>query len=345
MSLLSIEPMSVGVDQTLVVELRVQNPGGLAVQYEYRGPDLAGLKTTASITGTPAGGEFRWTPLASHVGAHQFDFIATSEAGSSKQSVVLTVVPQATAAPVFLSPGSGGTFDLDATDCVEVTFDTKDDDSESVEIRAVSGLPEGALLQPAGAKGAELLWCPTDVQINASLTWPMVFEADDGEHAPTSHRYIAVLRTDAQANCPGQPPIVSVLSPAAGASVDEVGGVSIAISVIDDFGIRDAPVLYYSADATALAAPGSFQQTEFELSGDDQWTAVVPPVGVAVGEQVDVRYFITAIDNDDPLGTACDHRVDTQVSTFVATNSGSKVDACGLCTAAEDCASGLCEAS
>ncbi|MFT7623068.1 MAG: hypothetical protein ACI9WU_002245, partial [Myxococcota bacterium] len=157
-----IEPATVDVNATLVLSLAVLNPDGTPLTWSFAGPPLPSLADTSSLSGTPTGAEFRWTPLASHVGVHQFDFTATSEAGSSTQSVVLTVAPQAGAAPVFIQPAKGGTYDVDVSPCVNFDLEVKDDDTPEVAIRANGPMPDTATVETVGKQRARFRWCPSD---------------------------------------------------------------------------------------------------------------------------------------------------------------------------------------
>ncbi len=348
-TLLPLEPQSVNVNETLTLQLTIQNPDGLPVEFDFAGPPLPSLDLTTTLTGTPVGAVFRWTPLASHVGSHQLDFTVSSSAGSSTQSVVITVVPQLGAAPVFIQPGKGGTYDLDKIDCVKFDLEVKDDDTTQVAILPAATLPQGAQLETRGDKRARLEWCPNDEQVNESLTWILRFQADDGEHTPTQHTYTAVLRKEAKDGCPGTPPTVEVVSPGDGAQVVSSGGFPITIKVTDDTGIRDAPILYYATSEPPDLVnpdPADFEQETFaESPSGAVFAAAIPPLGLAEGEEATVWYFVSAVDNDDEAGTTCDHRTDTDVFTFVASTEGGKAAACDLCTASDGCDTGICAAA
>lgn len=346
--LLPLEPANVGVDETLSLPLRFSNPDGVSVSFAYVGPPLPSLNLTTTLTGTNTAAEFRWTPLASHVGSHQFDFMLTSSVGTSTQSVIITVTPQLGAAPVFIQPGKGGTWDLEVLDCIQFDLEVKDDDTTEVSILPAATLPQGAQLQTQGDKRARLGWCPDEKQANESLTWTLRFEADDGEHEPTGHTYTAVLRRAAKDNCPGTPPTVQVVSPGNGDTVTSSGGYPVTVKVTDDTEIRDAPILYYTTNKPEnMDAPdlsGFEQQIFVESPSGGVWGAAVPPLGLEDGVTAEVWFFISAVDNDDETGTACDHRTDTAVRSFVAATGLGKAGTCDLCTASDSCESGVCSA-
>ncbi|MEM9193609.1 MAG: hypothetical protein AAGF12_30825, partial [Myxococcota bacterium] len=79
--LVAIGPQTVDVRDTLRVALLLENPEN-GVGFRYEGPSgLPGIAQTASISGSPAGGEFRWTPQSNHVGTHEFQVILVDSDG------------------------------------------------------------------------------------------------------------------------------------------------------------------------------------------------------------------------------------------------------------------------
>ncbi len=346
LNLLPIPPQEVAVNETLRVPLSVESPAGEAVELNFEGPILAGLDRVAAIVAGSGGGEFRWTPLSSHVGAHEFTFGARTSSAEDYESVIITVTPSADAAPVFLRPGAGGTFDLTRDSCVEFPIEVRDDDSSDVQIRSRGPLPESAELRPDGPKSATFHWCPTPDQVEASERWTIELEADDVDHAPTEKDFVVVLRGGAKPDCPGDSPLITIVAPTTGARVTAMAGFGVDITATDDMGLRDAPLLYYTTTAPEdPAAPDvtTFEQIAFAQSGAD-WTARIPSLGLAAGEERTVYFFASATDNDDPMGTSCDHRVDTLVTSFVAVGAASTgmAAACDPCGASSDCATGVC---
>ncbi|MEC9071821.1 MAG: hypothetical protein VX938_05550, partial [Myxococcota bacterium] len=156
-TLLPLEPVTATVSETLHVSLPVDNPDRLSLSYSFAPSGALGslnLYAVASVVGTETGGEFTWTPLASHVGTHQITFTVGSDSGTHSQTLLVTVNPAATAAPIFLSPGSGGTYDLATKSCIKVTVEVKDDDSSEVAIRSREPLPAGGTLTTTDPKRA-----------------------------------------------------------------------------------------------------------------------------------------------------------------------------------------------
>jgi hypothetical protein len=342
----SLEPRNVAVNDTLNVPLVVNNPAGLPLTFSWRGPELPGLDRTVVLTGTPNGGELSYTPLASHVGTLELVVAIGSSLGASEQTLRVTVVPAASAAPVFLRPGAGATFDLTSMSCVGVDLEVRDDDSTAVEIRAASGMPLGAELTATNPKSAHFEWCPSPDQINASDRWPVVFEADDGVHTPTQHEFLVILRNNAKEGCPGTPPEVAIQSPSKGQKLTSLQGYDVRFTVSDDQGLRDAPVLFWTIEEPGnLEAPDlSVFEPVVALEEGSGFVARVPSLGLKPGEERVVYAVASATDNDDPNGTACDHTTDSATLRFIAVGISGQATApeCAACEFSSDCASGLC---
>lgn len=333
------------VNETIVVDLVVQNGSG-DLSFDFMGPELPGLRATAS--GSAGGGTFRWTPLASHVGTHEF-LIQLRRGGSTidEEPLVITVSPSEDAAPVFVRPGAGGTFDLAREPCVRFDIEVRDDDSSNVTIAARGDLPDGAGLFQDGDKSGAFDWCPTDAQIADSERWTIPILADDGDHDPTELDYIAVLRTDAKPGCPGDPPVVNVIGPGTGERVTSNIGYEVRASVSDDMGLRDAPLLFYTTsmpDDPSMPDVTTFEQLIFSPD-DGDWSARVPSLGLEDGQEQDVWILVSATDNDDATGASCDHRTDSALIQFTAVGGeggGGALGDCDPCTESTQCGTGLC---
>lgn len=347
-ALLAIDATSVAVNDTLELTLAVRNTAGEALEYTYTGPDLPGLEAVAELAGTPSGGVFRWTPLVSHVGQHEFTFTVRSSAGDSSQSVLITVIPPSDAAPVFLRPGAGGIYDLERSNEVQFDIEVRDADTAQVAIRAGDELPDGARITSEGPKRASFTWIPRDDQIDTAQRWTVLLEADDLDHPPTQHSYVIQLRSPPKEDCPGTAPTVRVDSPTDESRVVSAAGYRVVATVADDQGLREPPVLIYTTvrpedpDSPDLNA---FEDTiEFAQTGST-WTATVPSLDLPEGEERAVYYIVSATDNDDSAGTACDHVTDTSLRSFVAVGGRpgeDLVEACGGCSASAECDTGVC---
>lgn len=346
-SLLALDARTVAVNETLKVDIVVDNPQGLALDFTWKGPELAGLDRTVKLVGSPSGGEFSYSPLSSHVGEHEFFVSIRSSRGTSQQSLRITVLPAASAAPVFLRPGAGATFDLEQSPCVSVDVEVRDDDSASVDLAVPQGLPSGADFVATGPKSAALDWCPSPSQIDASDRWPLVFEADDQVHAPTQHAFMLILRRTAKEGCPGEPPDISIQSPKKGQEVVSSTGYDVIFEVTDDKGLRDAPLAYWTTtEQEDLDKPNlsEFEPVIAKEQLNGTWKARIPSLGLTDGEKRLVNVILSATDNDDANGTSCDHRTDTGVHRFIAVGGDGvqKLEDCTLCDFSSDCESGFC---
>lgn len=350
-TLLAFDPAEVAVSQTLRLPLVVDNPGGVPLEFRVEAPpDLVAFDSVATISGSPAGGELRFTPLAAHVGVHELVIVIAAPGGGEydREPVLVTVVSAEDAAPVFLEPGAGGTFDLSRDPCVRFAIEIRDDDSPSVDIRERSELPAGATIVSGGPKSAAFDWCPTNDQIAASERWTIQLEADDGDHPEAvPHNFVVVLRSGGGGCGTGSAPTITLRSPLMDERVTSSTGYAIEVSITDDGGLRDAPLLYWSTETPADPPDiTAFEQVVFESTGGDSYTARVPPLGLAEGEERTVYYLVSATDNDDATGTTCDHRTDSRVVSFSAVGGaggGPTLNECDACTASVECgAGGIC---
>jgi hypothetical protein len=344
-----IAPHTTHVRETLRIALIVENPDAVHA-FSYEAPaGLVGVDRSASISGSGASGEFRWEPQASHVGTHEFSFILFDAAGDEidREPALITVEPAADAAPIFLRPGAGGTYDLERDPCVRFPIEVRDDDSTMVSIGATGDLPGAAMVNSTGDKSAEFEWCPTQSEIAVSERWTVHLAADDGAHPATEQDYVIVLRTGPkEGGCEGEPPTVTFVEPAEGGRVNGDPGFVVRVNASDDRGLRDAPVLYYTTtapDDPEQPDVTAFEQALFEEGSGGEWVGRVPSLGLAEGAEATVYLVVSATDNDDATGTLCDHRTDTPLRSFTAVGGGAgRLARCATCFANSDCASGIC---
>jgi hypothetical protein len=217
-TLLPLGPVEIAVSESARIPLALDNPSGEAVRFVYEAPpSLVAFDTVATISGSPAGGELRFTPLSAHVGTHEIQIVVQAPGGREydRTPLLVTVRPADDAAPVFLEPGAGGTYDLGREPCVRFAIEIRDDDSPSVDIRERSPLPEGATLISGGPKSATFEWCPTNDQIAASERWTIELEANDGDHPAVPHDHVVVLRSGGGGCGTGTAPTITLRSPLA----------------------------------------------------------------------------------------------------------------------------------
>ncbi|MCA9581865.1 MAG: hypothetical protein KC416_08720, partial [Myxococcales bacterium] len=73
-----IPAQTIAVNETLTLAVRAQG-ADTGYSFRYEGPNLPSLGSTASLSEGEAGAEFRWTPLANHVGKHEFTFLHVAD--------------------------------------------------------------------------------------------------------------------------------------------------------------------------------------------------------------------------------------------------------------------------
>ncbi len=351
--LAGIEDQLAAVGVELVIDLRAEDPDGDSVDFGFHA-DLEGIDDAASITRRPDGaGVFRWTPAADDVGLRYFDFTASD--GTHKDTVTVAIDVRTTlgqgTVPVFREPlGSGTTLDLTQRACVELPIVVEDqDDSEVILAIEPPGLV-GAELVPRGGLAADFSWCPTKEQM-ADERHPIVFFADDGEHAKTLKNFLVVLRQAPRTDCPGEAPVIEHDA----ADVATVLDVEIEARITDDLGLKQVPLLYFALTEPHVPVDfGELDVVEMALQGGDmldgQWRATIPnPVAAAAeGATAQIWYLISAGDNDDATGD-CDHVTDAPAEgTFAmtVTHGGGTggLALCAPCTADVQCggAADLC---
>jgi hypothetical protein len=186
------------VGQELTIELMGVDPDGDNLRYTYAS-DLESAGR-AMITSTPSGnGLFRWTPLASDVGMHVFDFTVSDGSHDNTVSITIDVRSSGGGVPVFREPlSTGRVVDLSAMACVTVDILIDDDDSASVTIAEEAPKIDGATLEQTDGKSATWNWCPTQAQIGQSDRYTLTLSADDGDGHKTIKNYVLVLNGNPQ---------------------------------------------------------------------------------------------------------------------------------------------------
>jgi hypothetical protein len=338
------------VGTELKIDLDGTDPEGDRLSYRFRtASELPQLEGRASLTVSPSGaGVFRWTPNASDVGEHAFDFTASD--GGNDTTVTITIdvrsaIGSATA-PLFRQPlGSGTTVDLATRKCVDLTVVIEDQDTPELTIAMEEPLIEGATLTRTGGTTATFSWCPTKEQ-EAENRRTLVLSADDGENPKTIKNYLVVLRSGGTTGCPGAGPVITHTPEDATTIV----GLTIDAQVTDDKGLKSAPLFYY-----ALTPPGSppdlsqmIQLDTLRISGTSTsgvYAAAVPnPVAaLPAGTAKTLSYVFVADDDDDVTGT-CDHTTTSPVYQMTVTSSGAaNQPICATCTSDAQCGAGdLC---
>jgi len=342
---LSDQVAQVGTEFKL--DLNGTDPDGDRLSYDFRAADLDDVDSRAMITVSPSGaGVFRWTPVASDVGEHAFDFIVSD--GGNDTTVTITIdvrsaIGSATA-PVFRQPlGTGTTIDLSKNMCVDLNVVVEDQDTAQVDITQEEPVIEGATLTQEDGQTATWRWCPTRAQEGDSR-YTLVLAADDGENPKTVKNYLVVLRgTGGGSSCPGAAPAISHTAMNQTTRLD----LKPAAMITDDQGLKDNALLYYS-ETNPGSTPNLTNMTQLTMTKttgsltSGSWTANIPnPVAnAAMGTTKTIYYVIVADDNDDLMGN-CDHTTQSQVYQMTVTAGGSTTAGlCSSCTADSQCGTG-----
>lgn len=339
------------VGTELKIDLNGTDPDGDQLSYRFRAPDLPDIGGAASVSVSPSGaGVFRWTPLASDVGQHAFDFTVSD--GDNNTTVTINIdvrsaIGSATA-PIFRQPlGSGTTLDLNTKECIDFDVVVEDQDTAQLTIALEPPFAEGMSLDQGSGQGGAFNWCPTKEQ-EAETRYTVTMSADDGDNPKTIKNYLIVLRGGGGGNCPGEAPVIDHTA----ANESTVLDLTIGVSVTDDKGLKEAPLFYYSLTnpgATPDLGPGGMTQlSTLQISGTTQdgvYAADVPnPVaGMPAGTTRTLYYVFVADDDDDGTGN-CDHTTQSPVYSMVVTSTGTADQPlCATCTSDTQCGAGdLC---
>lgn len=344
-----VDLQSATVGVRLEVPLRAINPDGVAIEWSFL-PSFEGLSSSARfIDDSSEGATFAWTPLPSHEGLRTISILAKSSAGTGRMTFEVDVRAAANQAPLFVKPTSGARYEWTPGSCIDVPVQVRDQDTALPLLRIESG-PPGGLFLDGGREfsGPETVfhWCPTEAQIDQNDRWKLLLSATDPDHPAVMREHLMVIARTVSVECPNDPPEVVVSTPTVGARVEGAGGYDVRVSVTDDLGLKQAPLLYYTTtEPTSLEAPdlSTFSQLAFSGSGPD-YSLVIPPLDLESGEERTVWMVVVASDDDDARSTRCDHITQTPVQSFVAvgTSRGADLLECSLCWSSLQCGLGAC---
>jgi hypothetical protein len=337
------------VGTELKLELAGTDPDGDQLTYSFKAADLENLTDRAQVSVSPSGnGVFRWTPNASDVGEHAFDFTVSD--GDHNTTVTITIdvksaIGSATA-PVFRQPlGSGTTIDLVKKKCVELSVVIEDQDSAQVDLAMEEPIIEGATLTQNDGLTANFMWCPTKEQ-EAETRYTLTISADDGSNPKIMKNYLIVLRGGTGENCPGTAPTITHTV----TNENTIVNLTVDATFRDDKGLKNAPLFYYSTTAPANppVLSSMIQLNTIKISGtnkDGVYAADVPnPVATSPAGTQKTLYYVFVADDDDDITGNCDHTTQTQVYSMTVTSTGTaNQPICASCTADSQCGSGdLC---
>lgn len=345
LEIMPLEDLSVRVNDTIHIDLLVRDAQG-DEQWSFIAPTLDDIQTRAGIYQSGPSAVFRWSPLATHTGTHQFTFTVESGNDSDSETINIEVIP-AGGAPQFLLPAPGGAYDLGQNPCIEVDIQVLDEDSLEVAISERTPEIEGGELDQADSFRARWSWCPTRAQIDSSLSHTLRLEANDDLHPPVPRNYEILLLTEEKPDCPGAAPQISSVSTSD--RIQTIQDYEVTATVTDDQGLKEEPVLFYTTEQPDTTNPDVTQMdfVSFDAVGGAQYSAFIPNLNLPVGEEQTVYYVVRATDNDDLEGTACDHTARSDVGQFVAIEPEvlDIVGYCARCSADRQCGDGLCIAS
>lgn len=320
-SLLEVGNQVAAVGEPLVIQLIASDPEDDELSFGYQAPAVPSLLETTSLTETPTGlGIFTFTPLATQIGVHLFDFSA-SDGQHTTHVVSLIDVRGASGSgttPVFRSPlGSGTVLDLDQAECVALEIEIDDPDSSRITLGERPPLIEGASLAPEpDGRAGTWRWCPTRRQIEANDRYTLTLAADDGDNPVVTKEFVIVLRRRKGDECPGEAPVIEHTPMDLTTTLE----LPIVAEIGDDQGLGTTPYVVFAHEDPG--DPIDFSKTTLvqmeRIGGSLQqgtWRGFVPNLlaNQPEGTAGPVFYLISATDDDDAEGD-CDHRTDAPSS-------------------------------
>jgi hypothetical protein len=343
-----LEPLSdkvVVAGSELSFTLRASDADGDALEFSFTSA-TASIQNRASLSPTGAStAVFRWTPVATDVGTHAFDFSVSDGQEVAKQTMAIEVRAAGGTGPVFRKPlGTGTLLDLSKKPCIDLEIVVDDPDTANVTIAEEPPLVAGATFSQESGTSATWSWCPTEEQIDAEERYVLSLSADDHANPKATKAFLIVLRKPTKPGCPGTAPVIEHTPK----NESTVVGLTIAAKVTDDIGIKHEPLLYWSSSQPA-DPPDLAQMTQVAMirlggdakSGDYGADVPNPVAGKPAGTQATLYYVIAAQDDDDPAGS-CDHLTQvpaTGAFQMTVTNPGGQggLGLCAKCTADSQC--------
>jgi len=166
------------VGHELSFEIDATDADGDILTYDFA-TDID-ISNRSTLTRTPTGaGVFRWTPNASDVGQHSFDFSASDGQHDATETIIIDVRASLGGAPVFRNPlGTGEIVALDSGGCTDLNIVVDDEDTVDVDIAQDDPVIAGAELTQIDGRTASWHWCPSAQQI-AMGRFTLVLSADE----------------------------------------------------------------------------------------------------------------------------------------------------------------------
>ncbi|MEE2644700.1 MAG: hypothetical protein VYD19_07180 [Myxococcota bacterium] len=359
--LLSLEDQLFEVNRAHQLELQGFDEDGDPLTFSYQLDPMP--RTESEGAGSPRLQQvgqnraiFTWTPGAADAGGGSQRYRFTAEVsddrgGRASETISLEVraAQQGDEEIRFIAPmGNGTLLDLNVSPCLEdllIAVEAPRLRSEQVELLLAAPSPVSARLGIAGPKQVTLRWCPSEIEINQSLSYPFIFEArgENGERAQKS--FLVQLRPiGGGEDCNGEAPEIRHTP-----LEDQRGllGYWIEATIVDDQPLPAPPSLFYQLLPPEAPLPeraaGDWTLLPFEAGeGGDRWRVRIPFPGLREGEQLRVAYQIVAVDDNDPAGTRCDYRSESPLFSFLAIGdeSGTRAELCEPCELDRQCIGG-----
>ncbi len=341
---------------TIVIRATDDDGDPLAYAFELDPPP----RTQTMGAGAPqvVGNLFVWTPGIADAGdGESLDYnltLTVSDDRGCDESVRINLrvinsgVGGSTSLRFVEPPGAGMAVDLSERPCIDdlkvrVKADAIPDQDVEIylcePVPGAGGASEAKLTGSAKGKERTFFWCPSEEDLDRSLSHTIVFCAREvGDDVPVQKRFNARFQRTAAVGCAGAPPVIEHAPPGS-----FLGPLNYEIEAIitDDVGFKDPPVLLYADEDPEAAGEVTWSTANFAARSGDGWSASIPNLNLEPGQTADVWYRIVATDNDDPDSTRCDHTTTSAVFRFTAEGAeeagGSTYGFCEACVADEQC--------
>jgi hypothetical protein len=309
-----LEPRTAIVGVELDVALRAL--GGGDVKFDFASDDLPDLTTRAlrpSLTAFGGGqAEFRWTPLASDIGAHTLRFTAVASGVTAAATLQVEVVAGADPV-VFVEPvGDGTTLDLMRSPCADVQLLVQDTGATQIDFSAGALWADNAAVQPDGPTSGTLHFCPSATQQQTTTIYPFTIVATDENGATAEKRYTVVLGA-LQPPPPPPPPTCDMTPPVIThkphPNYTGTGNLHFYADVMDASGVYDATVFWSTSPPVDPTNPDLTAMTPIAMlqvggtATDPSFAATLnnPNVGMPSGTATTIYYLLRATDAADAV--------------------------------------------
>jgi hypothetical protein len=313
-----LEPRTADVGQELEVVLHADADANVAaMSFNSDIADLGTRKLRPSLS-SYSGGEsiFRWTPLASDVGAHQIEFDATVDGAVASTTLQITVIA-GSGGPTFREPvGDGTTLDPTKTPCADVSLLIDDPVATEVALSAGTPFSDNGSVEQQSALSGRLRFCPSAAQQMNGTVYPFTVVAVDGSGARAEKRYTIVLgklatpppqappANPATTTCNATAPTITTTPHA---DITTAGNLHIYATVDDPNGVYDATVFWSTDPPANPPDPTTMNPIDMSYLGggtnsvDFGATIPNPVVADAPGTTATIYYLIRATDAADSV--------------------------------------------